>query len=164
MSLNLTIEKAATIAGSQRALAETLGAKEQHVSNWKNKRRPCPIPVRMRLAEITGEDPQRAMIEGLLEQMDHTNPIEAGAAKMMESMLKAFPKERNESQHFRRRRVARGNHAVPGKARYFFAPCAHPATDEPRSTKHQNDAPWPTGSHTRHTSQAPRILVQGKAA
>lgn len=116
MSLNLTIEKAATIAGSQRALAETLGAKEQHVSNWKNKRRPCPIPVRMRLAEITGEDPQRAMIEGLLEQMDHTNPIEAGAAKMMESMLKAFPKERNESQHFHK------NSRNTGYSPVFFCP------------------------------------------
>lgn len=91
MTLNLTIEKAANIAGSQRALAELLGAKEQHVSNWKKGIRPCPIATRMRIAEIAGEDPQRAIIEGLIAQLNPNVELQAGAARMMQSMLDGFP-------------------------------------------------------------------------
>ena len=70
MSLKLSIEKATEIAGSQRALAEAIGAQEQHVSNWKKGTRPCPIGQRMRIAHMAGEDPIRAALEGLIEQLD----------------------------------------------------------------------------------------------
>lgn len=93
MPLNISIEKAARVAGSQRALAELLGAREQHVSNWKKGTRPCPIATRMRIAEIAGDDPQRAIIEGLIDQLDKDNQRQAGAASMLQSMLDAFPPE-----------------------------------------------------------------------
>ena len=91
MTLKISIDKATKIAGSQRALAEAIGAKEQHVSNWKQGTRPCPIGQRMRIAHMAGEEPMRAALEGLIEQMDENDEIQAGAAKMMQAMLDAFP-------------------------------------------------------------------------
>lgn len=91
MPLNLSIAKAADIVGSQRALAELLAVPEQHVSNWKKGSRPCSINTRVRIAEIAGDDPQRAIIEGLIAQLDQSVELQAGAAKMLQSMLDAFP-------------------------------------------------------------------------
>lgn len=91
MPLDLSIKKASEIVGSQRGLAELLGAKEQHVSNWKKGSRPCPIAMRIHIAQIAGHDPHRAILEGLIEQLDQSVEVQAGAAKMMQSMLDAFP-------------------------------------------------------------------------
>lgn len=91
MPLNLSIEKASKVVGSQRALAEELGAQEQHVSNWKKGRRVCPMAARIRIAEIAGDDPYRAIIEGLIAQLDTKDELQAGAAAMMQAMLDAFP-------------------------------------------------------------------------
>lgn len=91
MPLNISIEKASAIAGSQRALAQALGARETHLSNWKKGSRPCTIETRARIAEMAGDDPYRAIIEGLIAQLDPNVELQAGAAAMLQSMLDAFP-------------------------------------------------------------------------
>ena len=91
MPLNLTIEKAAKIVGSQARLAEIMGEQRTHISNWKAGTRTCTIDKRIKLAEIAGEDPTRAIIEGLIAQLDQSVELQAGAAKMLQSMLDAFP-------------------------------------------------------------------------
>lgn len=96
MSLKLSIEKATEIAGSQRALAEAIGAQEQHVSNWKKGTRPCPIGQRMRIAHMAGEDPIRAALEGLIEQLDEEDELQADASKSLQAMLDAFPEQETE--------------------------------------------------------------------
>lgn len=93
MPLNLTIAKAASKAGNQRALAKMLDVPEQHVSNWKNGSRPCSIETRVRIAEIAGDDPTRAIVEGMIAQLDQSVELQAGAAKMLQSMLDAFPSD-----------------------------------------------------------------------
>lgn len=93
MPLNLTIEKAAAIVGSQAKLAEMLGEHKAHITNWKAGTRSCTIEKRIKLAQIAGHDPYAAIIEGLIAQLDQGDEIQAGAAKMMQAMLDAFPNE-----------------------------------------------------------------------
>lgn len=91
MPLNISIEKAASVAGSQARLAKMLDVYPTHLSNMKAGTRPCTIETRVRIAEIAGEDPTRAIIEGLIAQLDQSVEVQAGAARMMQSMLDAFP-------------------------------------------------------------------------
>lgn len=91
MPLNLTITKAAAIVGGQAKLAEIMGVARPHISNWKAGTRTCTIEKRIKLAEIAGEDPTRAIIEGLIAQLDKSVELQAGAARMLQSMLDAFP-------------------------------------------------------------------------
>ena len=93
MPLNISIEKASQIVGSQRALAELLGERETHLSNMKHGTRACTIEKRIRIAQIAGHDPYAAIIEGLIAQLDQSDEIQAGAAKMMQAMLDAFTNE-----------------------------------------------------------------------
>lgn len=93
MPLNLTIEKAAEVVGSQSNLAKELGLYPSHLSNMKAGTRPCTIETRIKLAEIAGHDPYRAIIEGLIAQLDQSVELQAGAAKMLQSMLDAFPSD-----------------------------------------------------------------------
>ena len=91
MPLNLSIEKASKIVGSQKKLAELLNEYPSHLSGMKIGQRPCPINTRVKIAEIAGEDPTRAIIEGLIAQLDQSVELQAGAARMLQSMLDAFP-------------------------------------------------------------------------
>lgn len=91
MPLNLTIDKAAEIVGSQAKLARQLELYPTHLSNMKAGTRPCTIDTRIKLAQIAGHDPYAAIIEGLIAQLDQSDEIQAGAAKMMQAMLDAFP-------------------------------------------------------------------------
>lgn len=91
MTLIFTIEKAAAIAGTQAKLAEMLGERQQHVSNWKAGTRTCTIEKRIKLAQIAGLDPKRAAVEGLIDQLDETDKVQQEAKTMLQSMLDAFP-------------------------------------------------------------------------
>ncbi|WP_243021374.1 helix-turn-helix domain-containing protein [Simplicispira sedimenti] len=93
MPLHLSIDKAANIVGSQTKLAQMLDIYPTHLSNMKAGTRPCTINTRVRIAEIAGDDPQRAIIEGLIAQLDKDDQRQAGAAAMLQSMLDAFPPE-----------------------------------------------------------------------
>lgn len=151
MTLIFTIEKAAAIAGSQTKLAEMLGERRPHISNWKAGTRTCTIDKRIKLAQIAGMDPTTAVLEGLADQLDENDEWQRRAKETLKAILNAFPESKDESQHFRRRRLTRGNHAIPGKARYFFARYVRPTRDEQQSGKHRNDEPWPTCSRRRQT-------------
>ena len=91
MTLIFAIEKAAAIAGTQAKLAEMLGERQQHVSNWKAGTRTCTIEKRIKLAQIAGLDPKRAAVEGLIEHLDETDKVLQEAKGMLQSMLDAFP-------------------------------------------------------------------------
>lgn len=91
MPLADSIDRAARKAGSQKKLAEQLGEYPSHLSGMKIGQRPCPIETRIRIAEIAGDDPYRAIIEGLIAQLDQSVELQAGAARMLQSMLDAFP-------------------------------------------------------------------------
>lgn len=91
MTLIFTIEKAAAIAGTQAKLAEMLGERQQHVSNWKAGTRTCTIEKRIKLAQIARLDPKRAAVEGLMDQLDETDKVQQEAKAMLQSMLDAFP-------------------------------------------------------------------------
>jgi len=91
MTLIFTIEKAAAIAGTQAKLAEMLGERQQHVSNWKAGTRTCTIEKRIKLAQIAGLDPKRAAVEGLIDQLDETDKVQQEAKAMLQSMIDAFP-------------------------------------------------------------------------
>lgn len=63
------IELAAQVAGSDRALADALGATGQEVSNWRHGRRTCPPDMRARMAEMIGLDPIAELAEAYAENL-----------------------------------------------------------------------------------------------
>ena len=99
MSLNLTIEKAASIAGSQAKLAILLGEQRTHISNWKAGTRTCTIDKRIKLAQLAGFDPTRAVLEGLADQLDETDEWQKKAKETLTAILDAFPESTDESQN-----------------------------------------------------------------
>ena len=99
MALYLAIEKAASIEGSQRALAKRLGIRENYLSDMKHGLKPCTVANRVKIAQIAGVDPKRAAVEGLIDQLDDSDEIQKGAKTMLQSMLAAFPERTDESQN-----------------------------------------------------------------
>lgn len=116
MTLIFTIEKAAAIAGTQAKLAEMLGERQQHVSNWKAGTRTCTIDKRIKLAQIAGLDPTQAVIEGLADQLDEHDEWQQRAKQTLNAILNAFPEKTNESQHFHK------NSRNTGYSPVFFCP------------------------------------------
>lgn len=55
--LNLLIDKASAIAGSDYKLAKLVGAMPQNVSNWRHGQATCSPENRALLAAIAGLDP-----------------------------------------------------------------------------------------------------------
>lgn len=55
--LNLLIDKASSIAGSDSKLARLIGAQPQNVSNWRHGSKPCPPEIQALLAHAAGLDP-----------------------------------------------------------------------------------------------------------
>lgn len=91
MSLVSSIEKASKIVGGQAKLAEVIGVYPTHLSNMKQGTRPCTLDKRIAIAQLAGDDPYRAVIEGLAAQLSDEDEIQAGAKKMLQAMLDAFP-------------------------------------------------------------------------
>lgn len=86
------IEQASLIAGSQRKLAALLDVEPSNLIEMKKGRRPCNWRVRGKLRAITGEDPTRAFIAAMAEDLENsTNPEEVAAALGFRAMLDAFP-------------------------------------------------------------------------
>ena len=98
MNISDTITRAAKIAGSQKALAELLGEKESSLSAFK-KGRPCSYQKHAQIAAAVGlkEDAVRILIEGMAQSLDEQSEHEAQAKLALISMLKAFPRETDES-------------------------------------------------------------------
>ena len=67
-SLNLLIEKAGAIAGSEYKLAKAMGIPQQQISNWKSGSRTCTPPDRARLAGFAREDAVQELVRATLDQ------------------------------------------------------------------------------------------------
>ncbi|MFE1572229.1 YdaS family helix-turn-helix protein [Comamonas odontotermitis] len=93
MPLRDLIEKATEKAGSQVALAELMGVKQQDVSAWKTGRRVCTAQSRIELCEIADYDLKVALIEQVIEGLDQSVKAQADAAKMLQAVVDAFPNE-----------------------------------------------------------------------
>lgn len=69
MSLNDTIDKAITRAGSQNALAKLMGEHTQHISNYK-KGRPCGFKKQAQFAAAAGEDATIVILTAIADTLD----------------------------------------------------------------------------------------------
>lgn len=92
MSLVTLIDKAIEAAGSQVKLAEMMGIKQQNVSGWRTGRRYCTTASRIELCKIAGYDLKTALLEQVVEGLDTNDATQAEAAKTLNSLLAAFPK------------------------------------------------------------------------
>jgi len=92
MEIKDLIEAAAKIAGSQVKLAALLDMAAPTLIQMKNGTRPCNWRVRGKLRAVLGEDPTRAFIAAMAEDLEQSeNADEKKAADGFKAMLAAFP-------------------------------------------------------------------------
>lgn len=92
MDVKELIEAAAKVAGSQVKLAALLDMAAPTLIQMKNGTRPCNWRVRGKLRAVLGEDPTRAFISAMAEDLDGSeNADEKKAAAGFKAMLAAFP-------------------------------------------------------------------------
>lgn len=70
--LNLLIDKASAIAGSDYALAKMLGVSRQAVSNWRHGHKGCPLEERALLASVAGLDPLAELARAMVTKHEGT--------------------------------------------------------------------------------------------
>lgn len=70
MQLNMLIERAAAIAGSEYKLAKAIGHEPRTITDWKAGRRTCPAEDRALMAEVAGLDPMAEIAEALAERWE----------------------------------------------------------------------------------------------
>ena len=88
------IEQAAIAAGSQRKLAQLLDTTGPTLIQMKQGKRPANWRVRGKLRVILGEDPTRAFVAAMAEDLAASeNADEKKAADGFEAMLAAFPSD-----------------------------------------------------------------------
>ena len=96
--LDVLIDQAASIVGSQRKLAAALGLNNANLIQMKNNERPCNWRVRGKLRAILGEDPAQAFMAAMAEDLEQSeNEDEKKAAAGFKAMLAAFPQANEES-------------------------------------------------------------------
>lgn len=94
LSLEALIEKAAEAAGSQRKLAALLEINPSNLVEMKQGKRPCNWRVRGKMRAILGEEPARAFIAAMKEDLEASeNEDEKKAAEGFAAMLAAFPND-----------------------------------------------------------------------
>jgi len=92
LTLESLIEKASEVAGSQRKLAALLEVNPSNLIEMKQGKRPCNWRVRGKMRAILGEDPARAFIAAMKEDLETSeNEDEKKAADGLKAMLAAFP-------------------------------------------------------------------------
>jgi DNA-binding transcriptional regulator YdaS (Cro superfamily) len=67
--LEVLIDEAAAIAGSQHKLAAAIGAQQGHISEWRKGKRPCPDKHVLQMARIAGHNPLRTALEVYKERL-----------------------------------------------------------------------------------------------
>ena len=92
MSLTSLIDKAIENAGSQVKLAELMKVQQQVISAWRTGRRTCTTAHRIELCKIAGYDLKTALLEQVVEGLDKEDETQAEAAKTLNALLAAFPK------------------------------------------------------------------------
>ena len=85
--LNLLIDKAAAIAGSDYKLAQNLGVPRQHLSNWRTGVRACPIGEIVLMADIAGLQPDEWLAREIANKHEGTRKGE----RLTEALKKAWP-------------------------------------------------------------------------
>ncbi|AVO48128.1 hypothetical protein C6568_01790 [Melaminivora suipulveris] len=91
-TLNLLIEEASSIVGSQARLAELMGMHKSHITQMKQGTRAASWRVRGKLRAILGEDPTHAFMAAMAEDLAQSeNADEKKAADGFQAMLAAFP-------------------------------------------------------------------------
>ena len=92
MDVKQLIEAAAEIAGSQVKLAAMLDMAAPTLIQMKNGTRPCNWRVRGKLRAVLGEDPTRAFITAMAEDLEQSERAdEKSAAEGFKTMLAALP-------------------------------------------------------------------------
>lgn len=85
--LNLLIDKASAIAGSDGKLAAMLDVHRQQVSNWRHGHKAPGIEVQEKLAEIAGVDPAVHMLAAAAEKTGSEKVMELFAQLKAQSIL-----------------------------------------------------------------------------
>ena len=67
--LNLLIDKASGIAGSDAKLSRLIGAQPQNVSNWRHGK-PCPPEVQALIAHVAGLDPVAELARATVKKFE----------------------------------------------------------------------------------------------
>lgn len=94
LTLETLIEKASEVAGSQRKLAALLELNPSNLIEMKQGKRACNWRVRGKMRAILGEDPARAFIAAMKEDLETSeNEDEKKAADGLKAMLAAFPND-----------------------------------------------------------------------
>lgn len=91
------ITRASEIAGSLRKLAELLGTNASNLIAMRKGERPCPIGMRARLAEIAGDNPTAAMLDGLIAKLDTTDFHEAQLEVILRSVADSLTSQKEEN-------------------------------------------------------------------
>ena len=92
MTIKEMIENAASIAGSQRKLAEILEIDAASLIQMKQGKRPANWRVRGKLRAILGEDPAHAFMAAMAEDLEQSeNQDEKKAAESFKELLAAIP-------------------------------------------------------------------------
>lgn len=92
LTLVTLIEKATEAAGSQRKLAALLEINPSNLVEMKQGKRPCNWRVRGKMRAILGEEPARAFIAAMAEDLETSeHEDEKKAAEGFKTMLAAFP-------------------------------------------------------------------------
>ena len=93
--LNDLIEKAGEVAGSQRKLADMLDIAHPSLIQMKQGKRPANWRIRGGLRAILGEDPARAFMTAMAEDLEQSEKAdELKAAEGFKAILAAFPAEK----------------------------------------------------------------------
>jgi hypothetical protein len=94
MDIKKLIEDAAEAAGSQRKLAALLELDPSNLVEMKSGKRPANWRVRGGLRAVLGEDPARAFMAAMAEDLEASKlPDERKAAEGFQALLAAFPDE-----------------------------------------------------------------------
>ena len=92
LTLETLIERAAEVVGSQRKLAAVLEIYPSNLVEMKQGKRPCNWWIRGKMRAILGEDPARAFVAAMKEDLEASeNEDEKKAADGLKAMLAAFP-------------------------------------------------------------------------
>ena len=92
------IEQAAAVAGSQNKLAKLLEMEPSNLIKIKKGERPANWRVRGALRAILGEDPARAFMTAMAEDLESSeNADEKKAAEGFQAILAAFPADKEKA-------------------------------------------------------------------
>lgn len=69
-SLNVLIDKASAIAGSDYKLAQSLGVPRGHISDWRHGRRTATPADQALMAHVAGLDPVTVLARATVEQFE----------------------------------------------------------------------------------------------